>query len=152
MLLYFHFKTLFIGLTLKNQQIIFAFLISLLATFGSLFFSEVLNYIPCTLCWYQRIFMYPLFFIFTVNLLYPDEKVLKYAMPLVVVGLSISIYHNLLMYGIIPEEASPCVQGVPCSTRYINWLGFITIPFLSLVSFVSIFGLLLNKYFKEKKN
>lgn len=102
-----------------------------------------MEFIPCTMCWYQRILMYPLVFIFLVNLLYPDDKLFKYSFSLVVVGLFFSIYHNLLMFKIIPEEAVPCVQGVPCSTIYINWFGFITIPFLSLISFLIIFLLLL---------
>jgi len=88
--------------------------------------------------------MYPLVIIFLINLLYPDDKVYKYAMPIVVVGLFFAIYHNLLMFGIIPESVVPCVQGVPCSTEYINWLGFITIPFLSLVAYSIIFISLLG--------
>jgi disulfide bond formation protein DsbB len=88
--------------------------------------------------------MYPLVFIFLINLLYPDDKVFKYAFTLVFIGLLISIYHNLLMFGIIPESAVPCANGVPCSTEYINWLGFITIPFLSMVSYLAIFILLIS--------
>lgn len=122
----------------QTKTVTTAFIISLIATLGSLFFSEVMNFIPCTLCWYQRIFFYPLLFIFLVNLLYPDDKVYKYTLPLVVVGLIISLYHNLLMLKIIPEDISPCVQGVPCSVAYINWFGFITIPMLSFIAFFAI--------------
>ena len=121
-----------------------AFIISLVATLGSLFFSEIMHFIPCSLCWYQRIFMYPLVFIFLINLLYPDDKLFKYAILLVVFGWLISIYHNLLIFGIIPENLSPCVQGVPCSTVYINWLGFITIPLLSFFAYTSILILLVK--------
>jgi len=128
---------------INSNLVLLMFLISLIATVGSLFFSEVMEFIPCTMCWYQRIFMYPLVIIFLINLLYPDEKLFKYAFPLVLLGLALSVYHNLLMFGIIDEKVVPCVQGVPCSTRYIDWLGFITIPFLSLVSFLSIFLLML---------
>ncbi|MDX4063687.1 disulfide oxidoreductase [Aliarcobacter skirrowii] len=120
------------------NYIFIAFLTSLIATLGSLFFSEVMNFVPCSLCWYQRIFMYPLVFIFLANLLYPDKSVLKYSLPLVIVGLGISIYHNLLILKIIPETLSPCVQGVPCSVDYLNWFGFITIPFLSFIAFLTI--------------
>lgn len=120
---------------LPNSVLLFVFVVSLTATLGSLFFSEVMDFIPCSMCWYQRIFMYPLVLIFLVNLLYPDDKVIKYAMPLVLVGFVFSAYHNLLMFGIIPEKIVPCVQGVPCSTRYIDWFGFITIPFLSLIAY-----------------
>lgn len=126
------------------------FLIASIATLGSLFFSEVMDFVPCTMCWYQRIFMYPLVFIFLINLLYPDDKVFKYAFPIVTVGLGFAIYHNLLMFGVIPESAVPCTSGVPCSTKYINWFGFINIPLLSLVSYLSIFLLLVfgKKQFK----
>jgi disulfide bond formation protein DsbB len=74
--------------------------------------------------------------------MYPDNKVFKYSMPLVLTGLFFSMYHNLLMFDIIPESIVPCVQGVPCSTEYINWFGFITIPLLSLIAYSSIFVLL----------
>ena len=123
--------------------IFLAFLVSLVATLGSLFFSEIMHFIPCSLCWYQRIFMYSLVFLFLVNLLFPDDKIFKYTIPLVILGWIISIYHNLLMFGIIPENLSPCVQGVPCSTDYINWLGFITIPLLSFFVYTTVFILLI---------
>ena len=131
--------------------IFFAFLISLVATFGSLFFSEIMNFIPCSLCWYQRIFMYPLVFLFSINLLLPDDKICKYAFPLACIGWLISIYHNLLMFKIIPEKLSPCIQGVPCSVDYINWLDFITIPLLSFFAYTSILVLLIYLK-KENKN
>ena len=142
------------GLSLKSNHrgltfVFLAFIVSLVATFGSLFFSEIMNFIPCSLCWYQRIFMYPLLFLFLMNILFPDDKIFKYSFPLVFIGLIISIYHNLLMFKIIPEKLSPCVQGVPCSVDYINWLGFITIPLLSFFSYTIIF-ILLIMYKKEK--
>ena len=123
--------------------VFFAFLVSLTATLGSLFFSEIMNFIPCSLCWYQRIFMYSLVFLFLTNLLFPDDKIFKYSISLAVFGWIISIYHNLLMFGIIPEKLSPCVQGVPCSTQYINWLGFINIPLLSFFAYTTVFILLI---------
>ena len=108
-----------------------------------------MHFIPCSLCWYQRIFMYPLVFLFLMNILFPDDKIFKYAFPLVVTGLIISIYHNLLMFKIIPEKLSPCISGVPCSVDYINWFGFITIPLLSFFSYTIVF-ILLIMYKKEK--
>jgi len=130
-----------------NPKIIFlCFLIASISTMGSLFFSEIMHFVPCSMCWYQRIFMYPLVLIFLINLLYPDDKVFKYAITLIVVGLLFSIYHNLLMFDIIPESLVPCVSGVPCSTEYINWFGFVTIPFLSFLAyFVLLMLLVLNK-------
>lgn len=127
---------------ISSKIVFLSFLISLIATFGSLFFSEVMQFIPCTMCWYQRIFMYPLVIIFLVGLLYPDDKTFKYSIGLVIVGWFFSVYHNLLMFKIIPEDVVPCVQGVPCSTEYINWFGFITIPFLSFIAYTLILILL----------
>jgi len=128
---------------MNSTIVFFCFLIASVATLGSLFFSEIMQFVPCSMCWYQRIFMYPLVVIFLINLLFPDDKVFKYAFGIVLVGLFFAIYHNLLMFGIIPESVVPCVQGVPCSTEYIDWFGFITIPFLSLVSYSLLFILLI---------
>lgn len=127
---------------ISSTIMLLCFLLASTATLGSLFFSEVMQFVPCSMCWYQRIFMYPLVLIFLIGLLYPDDKSFKYSFPLVTVGLFFSIYHNLLMFKIIPEKIVPCVQGVPCSTRYLD-MGFITIPFLSLIAFSLIFILLL---------
>merc|ERR1712242_486091 len=109
--------------------------VTLIATFGSLFFSEIMKFPPCVLCWYQRICMYPLVLLFLAGMFPLDKRVWRYSLPLALFGWLIALYHNLLHYGIVPESASPCVQGVPCSTVYINWTGFITIPILSLFSF-----------------
>ena len=87
--------------------------------------------------------MYPLVFIFLINLLFPDDKVFKYAFTLGFIGWFISVYHNLLMFKIIPEKLSPCVQGIPCSVDYLNWLGFITIPLLSFFAYTIILILLI---------
>jgi len=130
--------------------VLLCFLVASIATLGSLFFSEIMGFVPCSMCWYQRIFMYPLVLIFLINILYPDDKVFKYAMPLVLTGLFFSIYHNLLMFDIIPESIVPCVSGVPCSTEYINWFGIITIPLLSLLSYLALFVLILLGKKNEK--
>ena len=118
-------------------------LISLIATLGSLFFSEVMGLPPCVLCWYQRICMYPVVGIATVGLLARDRRVVSYLAPLVVVGLAVAAYHNLLYYHLIPESITPCAQGISCTERQIEWLGFITIPLLSLTGFLSLAGCLL---------
>lgn len=116
-----------------------SFLVSLLATLGSLFLGEVLKYPPCTLCWYQRICMYPVAVIFGVALWSDARDHLKYAIPLLACGLLISGYHNLLYYGVIPDSITPCSQGVSCTSKQIELLGFITIPLMALVSFVTLF-------------
>ena len=119
-----------------------AWFMSLIAMLGSLFFSEVLQYPPCTLCWYQRICMYPLSVILLTGLFPLERVVLKFSLPLTFVGWLISVYHNLLYYKILPESAGPCLKGISCTTVFINWWGFITIPLLSFISFSLILILL----------
>lgn len=115
-----------------------AWLQALIATSGSLYFSEVMHYPPCVLCWYQRILMYPLVIIMAVGIVLRDRKIRYYVLPLALIGFSIALYQNLLTYGVIEEGFSPCTLGVSCTTRWINWLGFITIPLLSMTAFTMI--------------
>ena len=108
------------------------------ATLGSLFFSEIMDFPPCSLCWYQRIFMYPMVLVLGVGLLPFDGKVVRFALPLALGGWLIALYHALLYEGLIPESAAPCSQGVSCSEEYIEFLGFLSIPMLSLCAFTAI--------------
>lgn len=124
--------------------LLMAWFVASVATFGSLFFSEVMKYPPCTLCWYQRICMYPLMLIFLVGLFPVSKMVVKFSMPLVILGMAISFYHNLLYYQILPESASPCREGISCTTVFIEWFGFITIPLLSFSAFLLIMILLFS--------
>ncbi len=127
-----------------------AWFIALVATVGSLFFSEVMQLPPCVLCWYQRIAMYPLVVIIGIGIITRDGSRLKsYALPLCLIGLAISIYHNLLYYGLIPESITPCTEGVSCTSRQIEWLGFITIPLMALTAFIGVALCLL--FYKSKK-
>jgi len=132
----------------KKNLLQFALIISLTSTLGSLYFSEILKLPPCLLCWYQRICMYPLVIIFSIGILKKDKNIPYFALPLSIIGLAIAFYHNLLYYKIIPESLAPCTLGISCTTKQIEWLGFITIPFLSLMSFIAItiLMLLFRKY------
>lgn len=125
---------------------------ALFAMVGSLFFSEVEKFTPCILCWYQRVCMYPLVVIMYVGITKKDKNVVNYALPLSLIGTVIAIYHNLLYYGILPEAIAPCTIGASCSTKYINWFGFVTIPLLSLIAFLVIDTILLlhRKYDTQK--
>lgn len=116
----------------------FAWLLSLVGLLGSLFFSEVMKFPPCALCWYQRIGIYPLVAIFTVGIFYRDANVIRYAWPLTLFGLGMAVYHVLVYYHLVSEGVIPCTEGVPCTSRQIEWFGFVTIPLLSLISFVGI--------------
>ncbi len=115
-----------------------AWVIALIATVGSLFFSEVMQLPPCVLCWYQRIAMFPLVIIIGSGIVMRDRRMRNYALPVCLMGLAISIYHNLVYYRVIPESILPCAQGVSCSSRQIEWLGFITIPLMTLGAFVAV--------------
>lgn len=124
--------------TKKFSLLAVAFTQALVAMAGSLYFSEIRNFPPCILCWYQRIAMYPLVAILGVALYTDDENVPKYVLPLSIIGMAIAIYHNLLYYNVIPESAAPCRLGVSCTTQYISYFGFVTIPLLSLCAFTLI--------------
>ena len=115
-----------------------AWVVALLSLAGSLFFSEVMGLAPCVLCWYQRVAMYPLVLIIATGILTRDERVRVYALPLCLAGLAVSVYHNLLYYGVIPETLTPCSEGASCTEKQIEWLGFITIPLMGLASFVAV--------------
>lgn len=120
-----------------------AWLVATASTLGALFFSEIMQLPPCVLCWYQRIFMFPLVLLLAMGLFPFDPKVARYAPPLALIGMLIAVYHQLLVIGAVPETASPCSRGVPCAEVQIEWLGFVTIPLLAVAAFTSIVVLLL---------
>src|SRR5690606_10380249 len=103
------------------------------------------------LCWYQRIFMYPLIFLLTVAILRKENHMAVYILPLSIVGLCISIFHYGKQKGFFGTIADGC-SIIPCTTIYINWLGFITIPFLAFIAFlmISVLNLFLWKYTRKE--
>lgn len=123
---------------LQSYLLYIAWLVALTATLGSLYFSEIRGFIPCELCWVQRILMYPLSIILGIAAYRGDTGIKKYVLPLSMIGIVVSSYHYMLQK--IPGFGGfrPCVQGVPCDVMYINWFGFITIPFLALTAFILI--------------
>lgn len=120
-----------------------AWLLVATATLGSLFFSEVMKLPPCSLCWYQRVFMFPLAVVLFMGLFPFDPKVVRYALPLSAAGTVVTLYHVLLQAGIIPESAAPCSQGVSCAEIDLLVFGFVSIPVLSLVAFGAVTALLI---------
>lgn len=123
---------------IKKNILLLALLQAVVATFGSLYFSEIKHFTPCKLCWYQRILMYPLTIIILVGLKRKDKKVHQYVLPLSVTGFFIAAYHTLLQYGFLPEQVAPCSLGASCQTRYAGYFGFVTIPLMSLTAFAII--------------
>lgn len=125
---------------LKKHALTIVFAQSLIATLGSLFASEIAKFPPCVLCWYARIAIYPIVILSIVGIVRKDKNAGYYILPLSIVGLLITGFHNLLYWNILPEAAAPCVAGISCTTKYIEWFGFVTIPFLAFLSFVVITG------------
>lgn len=128
-----------------------AWLLASVSTLGALFFGEVMQLPPCVLCWYQRIFMFPLVVILPIGLFPFDPKVIRYALPLATIGWLIAVFHQLLIAGVIPESIKPCTQGVPCSYTVIEWFGFLTIPILAVAGFTTLVVLLVMAHLRSPK-
>ena len=129
---------------IKKYAIYLAFLQVWTAVLGSLYFSEIKGLTPCFLCWVQRIFMYPLIFIFTVAILRRDKNVAYYVLPLSISGALVGLYQYLLqMTPLSRVELATCSATAPCSAIQIMFFGFITIPFLSMSAFIVITTLML---------
>jgi len=110
-----------------------ATMISVAATLGSLYFSEVRGFIPCEYCWYQRIAMYPLAIVLLIATIRRDKNIIPYALVLSFSGLALSGYHYQLQ--LFPEQSSSCGLDAECTYRWIEVFGFVTIPLLALTSF-----------------
>jgi len=112
------------------------------ATAGSLYFSEVTGYVPCTLCWYQRILMYPIALV-SLTAVLRRETPFAYIGVLAAVGAPISLYHWLLER--FPDmDAGVCSATTPCTLVWFEELGFITLPFMALVAFVAMLAICLT--------
>ncbi len=126
-------------MTKKSENILlFMWVVSLTATMGSLFFSEIRGYEPCELCWIQRILMYPLVLILGVAYVQKNARIAVTTAIFSVIGGAISLYHYGLQKVSFLSENAPACGRVSCTGEYINIFGFITIPFLALTAFVLI--------------
>lgn len=115
-----------------------AWVLAVASLVGSLYYSEVKNYTPCSLCWYQRILMYPLVFIIAVGILRKDKDLPFYVLPISILGMIVAFYQVLLQAGVISEAIAPCSIGVSCITKYTSYFGFVTIPLMSFSAFTII--------------
>ncbi len=128
---------------LRSYGLLFAWLIALVSMLTTLFFSEILQWPVCPLCWYQRIALYPLVILLGMSAYKNDRAIIPYAMPFPLIGLFFAVYQYLeqMIPGFSPIEF--CRDGaVSCSTIHLKLLGFITIPFLSAIACLLIFMLL----------
>lgn len=116
-----------------------AFAVAGTAMAASLYYSEVVGFIPCEFCWYQRIAMYPLAVVLLVAAVTRDDRVAKYVLPIAAIGLSLSVYHYQLQ--VFPEQGGACSSGVPCTARYVEEFGFISIPFMAGCAFIGVLAL-----------
>lgn len=114
-----------------------AALVALVATAGSLYFSEVRHFTPCVLCWYQRIAMYPLVVLLGIASVVDDRRVLRYVLPLAGIGALVSAYHYQLER-FPDQETISCSASVPCTTVWFEQFGYITLPMLALSAFALI--------------
>lgn len=125
--------------------------VAVVATAGSLYFSEIRGYEPCELCWYQRILMYPLVLILAVAYLQKNTKIAVTTAVFSIIGGCISLYHYGLQKLDFLADSAPACGRVPCTGEYINYFGFVTIPFLALIAFImiAVLSLLMLKWQKE---
>jgi disulfide bond formation protein DsbB len=129
---------------LWGYELWLAFVVAAVATGGSLFFSEIAHFVPCELCWFQRICMYPLSIVTLLAALANDHRVARYLLPLPVVGAGVSVYHLLVENGVV-KQTQACLLSAPggCAVKWINEFGYMTIPTLALTAFVLLAELLL---------
>jgi disulfide bond formation protein DsbB len=129
---------------LEGYELWLVFLVASIATGGSLFFSEIAGFVPCELCWFQRICMYPLSIVALLAALANERRIARYLLPLPLVGAGVSVYHLLVENGVV-EQAKTCLVSAPggCATKWIDEFGYVTIPVLALTGFALCFAFLL---------
>jgi len=125
----------------------FALFFALIAMLSSLFYSSIAGFEPCFLCWWQRIFMYPLVFILGMAWYKKDPKVINYVLVLALIGIVISLYHNYVLYG--GSELISCGTGASCDRRYVFEFGYISIPTMCLTSYLLVVGF---SFLKKRHN
>ena len=126
----------------RDNRLYVAWVIALIATLGSLYFSNILGFKPCVLCWYQRIFMFPLMFTLAFSLFARDPPGVRYSLLIAAVGWLVALYHFLLYSGFIPKGMQPCGPGLSCSEISFQLWGFMTIPLMSLIAFTALIALM----------
>ena len=125
----------------QGAELWLAFAVAATASLGSLYLSEIAHLIPCVLCWYQRIAMYPIAVILLIAAIRRDHGIRIYAGVLAGIGAVIAAYHRLVQ--VFPElDSGTCSVGVPCTAAWFEVFGFITIPYMALSGFLLILALL----------
>jgi len=131
-----------IGEWISNHGPVFMFIVALIAVVGSLFFSEIAQFTPCRLCWFQRIFMYPQLLLLLIALWKKDKKIAPYILALCIIGALFSVQHYIeqlqaIMYPAGGSVFTPCdTSGISCASTQILTFGYITIPLMAMTAFV----------------
>ena len=135
----------------EGYELWLAFVVSSIATGGSLFFSEIAHFVPCELCWYQRICMYPLSITTLLAAAFDDPRAARYLLPLPIAGAGVSVYHILIENGVVGQTQA-CLISAPggCATKWINEFGYVTIPTLALTAFALVFAFLLLSAYEPR--
>ncbi|MBD3922580.1 disulfide bond formation protein B [Paenibacillus sp. PR3] len=136
-----------------NYGLYMAWIVSIAATAGSLYLSEVMHFTPCRWCWFQRIFMYPQVILLGMAAYRGDRRMASYVLPLAIIGGCISAWHYAEQKVPGLYKMVPCTDGVPCNEDYLDWFGVITIPLMALVAFILIAGnlWLTNRAYKREE-
>lgn len=151
-LLFFRQKRGGVFIFFNRHGIGLAFIIALLATGGSLFYSNIAGFAPCDLCWLQRIFMYPQVVLLGLAWMWQDKKIINYSLALAIVGSIISLYHNYISY--TGNAITSCVvggTGVSCIGQYVVEFGYITIPLMALTGFLALILIFIFQKLSEGK-
>ena len=120
-----------------------AWVIALVTTAGSLYYSKVQGYVPCELCWYQRICLYPWSVVLGIAAWRRDSAIKIYAVPVLCIGIVISAYHSWIQWFPPSTGTSFCTADAPCTTKFVNEFSFVTLPFMALSAAVFMVALLL---------
>ena len=135
------------GELLGTKAIWLVWIVALVATVGSLIYSEIIHFPPCRLCWFQRIAMYPMAIVLLVGAIRREFQAKYYALPMALIGLGISVYHYILQR--VPNlESGACDPDNPCSAIFVDIFGFISIPFMAGAGFIVI-SVILGFYVNE---
>ncbi len=138
---------------IDKHYLVLGFLISGVSALFSLVYSEVIGFLPCHLCWYQRVFMFPLVFIFSTAIWYKDRHIVKYILPLAFIGFVISAYQNFIYY--FGNSASvPCdASGISCYQHLVSEFGgYISVPTLAISGFLGILAVVIVAHFYKKED
>ena len=136
---------------IDKHILILGFFFSFVASVFPLVYSEIINFLPCYLCWWQRIFMFPVFILFAVALWDKDRRVIRYVAPLLSLGFLVSVYHNFFYY-FAENGSAPCdASGVSCYQHLVSEFGgYISIPMMALTAFFALLTLLAIAHFYGK--